>query len=62
MWVDRSFDQSADGAVRTGQTVRHARFGVGQVVEVHPGSPPKVDVVFPGFGKKRIRADYLDMG
>jgi ATP-dependent DNA helicase UvrD/PcrA len=59
-WVDRSYDQTAENSpLQTGSTVRHARFGIGEVIAVHPGVRPKIEVRFPGFGKKTILADYL---
>ncbi len=62
-WIDRSYDQSAESAaVQPGQKVRHARFGVGQVVAVHAGVKPKVDVTFTGYGIKTILLDYLELG
>ncbi|MDD5306194.1 MAG: 3'-5' exonuclease [Deltaproteobacteria bacterium] len=61
-WVDRSFDQTAESMpALEGRTVRHARFGVGKVLAVHEGAVPKVDVSFPGFGKKTILLSYLEL-
>jgi len=63
VWVDRSFDQTTESSgYQPGQTVRHARFGVGTVVAVHAGARPKVEVRFPAFGTKTIIADYLEPG
>ncbi|MCP4601026.1 MAG: UvrD-helicase domain-containing protein [Proteobacteria bacterium] len=60
-WIDRSFDQSPEGlSVHPGQRVRNVRYGVGEVVAIRPGSRPKVEVLFPGFGKKVIIIDYLE--
>ncbi|MDJ0765381.1 MAG: UvrD-helicase domain-containing protein [Myxococcota bacterium] len=60
-WVDRSFDQSLEtSGLCPGQKVRNAKFGVGKVVAVRPGPRPKVDVMFPGYGKKTIMADFLE--
>ncbi|MDQ3033279.1 MAG: UvrD-helicase domain-containing protein [Myxococcota bacterium] len=50
----------ADVTLRLGQQVRHVRYGAGKVVKFGTGSPPNVDVEFPGFGKKTIRADFLE--
>jgi DNA helicase II / ATP-dependent DNA helicase PcrA len=62
-WVDRSFDQRpAEEALRPGAEVRHARYGIGEVISVQPGPRPKVTVSFPGFGRKTIIADYLEVG
>ena len=61
-WVDRSCDQSVEGAVlRPGQRVRNAKFGVGQVIAVRPGAKPKVEVEFPVYGKKIIMLDFLEI-
>jgi len=53
---------TADGgaAWRAGQRVRHVRYGEGKVVSVGAESPPHVEVDFPGHGRKKIRADFLD--
>jgi DNA helicase-2/ATP-dependent DNA helicase PcrA len=60
VWVDRSVDQQAEGALRPGMAVRHARFGEGLVLAVHAGARLKADVRFPAFGTKTIVADYLE--
>jgi DNA helicase II / ATP-dependent DNA helicase PcrA len=62
VWIDRSFDQSAPCALAPGMTVRHPRFGVGKVLAVSPGAKPKAEVQFPGFGRKTILAEYLELG
>ena len=54
-WVDHSFDQrSADEALRPGAKVRHARYGVGEVVSVQPGDtssvPGRIEVRRSGLG------------
>lgn len=61
-WVDTSFDQSepANVNISPGQTVSHPRFGKGKVLGVHPGAKPKVDIQFPGFGRKTILLKYLE--
>ncbi len=62
-WIDRSFDQRpGDEALCPGTTVRHARYGVGQVVSVIHGDRLKVVVAFPVWGEKTIIADYLEIG
>ena len=62
-WVDRSFDQRpAEEAIRPGAKVRHARYGIGEIVSVQPGARPKVTVAFPGYGRKTIIADFLEFG
>jgi DNA helicase-2/ATP-dependent DNA helicase PcrA len=47
-------------ALGPGARVRHARFGVGSVIEVRPGSRPTVVVRFPGYGNKTIVTQYLE--
>lgn len=47
---------------RPGDRVFHRRFGAGVVRSVEEGAPPTVVAHFPGFGAKRIRADYLSFG
>ena len=60
--IDRS--EGHDGAegveLRLGMGVRHPKFGIGQVVEVRPGLPPKVTVRFPGWGEKLVVTSYLE--
>jgi DNA helicase-2/ATP-dependent DNA helicase PcrA len=48
--------------VRPGQHVRHSRFGQGIVERVEPGAKPTVVVRFPGYGTRRIVAEFLDFG
>jgi DNA helicase II / ATP-dependent DNA helicase PcrA len=48
--------------VRPGQRVRHARFGQGIVEGVESGGKPTVIVRFPGYGTRRIVAEFLDFG
>jgi DNA helicase-2/ATP-dependent DNA helicase PcrA len=44
---------------RPGSRVFHKRFGKGVVKSVEPGTPPTVLAHFPGFGPRKVRADYL---
>jgi hypothetical protein len=39
--------------------VFHKRFGRGTVREVESGTPPIVLAHFPGFGPRKVRADFL---
>ena len=61
-YVDRSMadDTPSDGLHR-GARVRHAKFGVGQVKDVLPGSPVRVSVQFPNWGVKQIIASFLEL-
>jgi DNA helicase II / ATP-dependent DNA helicase PcrA len=54
--------ESERSSVRPGDRVFHRRFGAGVVRSVEDGAPPTVVAHFPGFGAKRIRADYLSFG
>jgi len=47
---------------RPGDRVFHRRFGAGVVRSVEQGVPPTIVAHFPGFGAKRVRADYLSFG
>jgi hypothetical protein len=62
-WVDSSFDQRSPAeSLCPGAQVRHARYGVGKVIGIDDGERLKVDVEFPGFGRKTIIAEYLEFG
>src|SRR5690606_4336886 len=65
--VDRdAFDDLAaeghgeDVIVRPGDRVRHAKFGRGVVERVETGAAPSVVARFPGYGSKRILAQFLE--
>jgi hypothetical protein len=59
--VDRSDAYEVDGVeLRRGMAVRHAKFGVGHVLAVTAGSPPRVTVSFPGWGDKTLVSSYLE--
>jgi DNA helicase-2/ATP-dependent DNA helicase PcrA len=45
--------------VRPGSRVFHKRFGKGVVRSVEAGAPPVIVAHFPGFGSRKVRADYL---
>lgn len=62
-WEDAEFDQRPEGEVLCpGATVRHSRYGVGKVISLDQGERLKVEVEFPGFGRKTIIAEYLELG
>jgi hypothetical protein len=52
-------DDASGFAVRPGTHVFHKRFGKGVVKSVEAGAPPTVLAHFPGFGPRKVRADYL---
>jgi DNA helicase-2/ATP-dependent DNA helicase PcrA len=58
-----AFDDTAGSeagvSVRPGARVFHKRFGKGVVRSVEDGAPPTVVAHFPGFGSRKVRADYL---
>ena len=56
--VTEGNDLYQGGGIRKGMRVRHPRFGVGKVLTVSGGVPPRVTVRFPG-GDKQIVATYL---
>jgi DNA helicase-2/ATP-dependent DNA helicase PcrA len=45
--------------LRVGTSVRHPKFGVGQVTSIGAGSNPSIAVKFPGWGIKRIKLNFL---
>jgi DNA helicase-2/ATP-dependent DNA helicase PcrA len=57
--IDRS--GSDEQGIAAGMRVRHVRYGVGKVMLVEGGTPPKVTVDFPGFGKKQIVSSFLEL-
>jgi len=59
VWLDASDGCDVEDGPRAGASVRHKKFGVGKVLAVEPGSPPKVRVRFPGRGEKVLLATYL---
>ncbi len=60
-YVDRSEVSDLDLEVLApGARVRHARFGVGRVMGVTDGVPPRVKVRFEGGVEKAIVASYLE--
>jgi hypothetical protein len=55
-----SYDEGEAVVVRPGQRVRHKKFGKGVVERVEAGSPPMVVARFPGYGPKKIVAQFLE--
>jgi DNA helicase-2/ATP-dependent DNA helicase PcrA len=58
-----AFDDAHGGEdgvqVRPGSHVFHQRFGKGVVRSVEAGAPPIIVAHFPGFGARKVRADFL---
>jgi DNA helicase-2/ATP-dependent DNA helicase PcrA len=52
-------DTGGEREVRPGAKVFHKRFGRGIVKSVEAGAPPTITAHFPGFGARKVRADYL---
>ena len=60
-YVDSNEVSDVDGVVlRAGMRVRHKKFGIGEVYDVGDGIPPRVTVIFPGWGKKTLVSNYLE--
>ncbi len=55
-----SYDEQEAVVVRPGQRVKHKKFGQGIVERVEAGEKPTVVARFPGYGPKRIVAQYLE--
>ncbi|HSC87219.1 MAG TPA: UvrD-helicase domain-containing protein [Polyangiaceae bacterium] len=60
--VQESYDDGGREAivVRPGQKVTHKKFGRGVVERVEGGSTPTIVARFPGYGPKRIVAQFLE--
>ncbi len=58
-FYQESYDQEGIVVV-PGQHVRHKKFGKGIVERVETGAQPTVVARFPGYGPKRIVAEYLE--
>ncbi|NMC72062.1 MAG: hypothetical protein GYA57_18670, partial [Myxococcales bacterium] len=52
--------EGAGLAFRTGDRVRHPRFGVGRVVDLEEGAEVKITVEFPGWGRKKLVARFVE--
>lgn len=57
---DASTDEREPIIVKPGQRVRHGRFGPGIIERVEDGPKPTVVVRFPGYGTRRIIAEFLE--
>jgi DNA helicase-2/ATP-dependent DNA helicase PcrA len=44
---------------KVGDKVRHARFGVGKVVDIESGAEVKISVEFPGWGRKKLIGRFV---
>jgi DNA helicase-2/ATP-dependent DNA helicase PcrA len=56
-----AFDDTAEERnVRPGDRVVHARFGRGVVESIQVGAPPTIVARFPGWGSRKVRADFLN--
>ncbi|MEM9189021.1 MAG: UvrD-helicase domain-containing protein [Myxococcota bacterium] len=58
-YVDTSEASDLDGEVYVGMKVRHKKFGVGKLQGLPEGQPPRVDVQFPAWGRKRVYLSFL---
>ena len=60
------YEQSADGGegvpLQRGMTVRHEKFGRGEVLKIVSVGEPAVVAFFPGWGEKKVLARFLKMG
>ncbi len=59
-FFQESYDETEAVVVRPGQRVRHKKFGRGIVERVEAGAKPTVVARFPGYGPKRILAEFLE--
>lgn len=59
---DLDFPEQAEAKYRSGQLVRHGKFGEGTVIESKPtGNDEEVTVAFPGIGIKRLAASFAKL-
>lgn len=58
-YVDVSDSDYAQEGLYKGMRVRHVKFGPGQVLDISPGTPPRVQVRFDHAGTKQIVATHL---
>ncbi|QQR91126.1 MAG: UvrD-helicase domain-containing protein [Myxococcales bacterium] len=59
-YIDRSDVELDSPQSYKGTMVQHAKFGIGKVIDITDGIPPKVTVIFPGWGQKKIAANFLE--
>src|SRR5690606_29123434 len=59
-FYQESYDETDSVIVRPGQRVRHKKFGKGVVERVEAGATPTIVARFPGYGPKRIIAEFLE--
>ncbi len=59
-FYQESYDEAESVIVRPGQKVKHKKFGRGVVERVETGVKPTVVARFPGYGPKRIIAEFLE--
>lgn len=59
-FFQESYDDAEPVIVRAGQKVRHKKFGRGIIERVEAGAKPTVVARFPGYGPKRIIAEFLE--
>jgi DNA helicase-2/ATP-dependent DNA helicase PcrA len=57
--VDHELAQDSQQAPRMGDKVFHRRYGRGVVERVELGEPVKITARFPGFGSRKVLAQYL---
>ena len=59
-YLDPTEGSDLGGGIARGMRVRHPKFGVGEVRDVQKGAPPRVKVLFPGWGTRTIVAQFLE--
>jgi len=58
--ICQAMAEEAGLAFRLGDRVRHPRFGVGRVVDLEAGAELKIAVEFPGWGRKKLIARFVE--
>lgn len=59
---DSEHSQDSQEAPRMGDKVFHRRYGRGVIERVELGEPVKITARFPGFGSRKVLAQYLQFG